>query len=132
MTKEEALKVVKDFGICFPNEVSDALEVLIPELADSEEDRIRKDIIALIKFALEDGSAVSPGSHTTKEEALAYLEKQKEQKSSDEYTIIGWPEIQAFMDLEGFDDNAALIDENDSMGIGSSTYLVSVDWLNSL
>ena len=43
-----------------------------------DDERIRKDIVALILFALEDGSAVSPGSHTTKEEALAYLEKQKE------------------------------------------------------
>lgn len=50
----------------------------------------------------------------------------------DEYTIIGWPDIQAFMDLDGFDENTTLIDPNDSMGIGSSTYLVSVDWLNSL
>lgn len=50
----------------------------------------------------------------------------------DEYTIIGWPEIQAFMDLEGFDENATLIEPNDSMGIDSSTYLVSVDWLNAL
>lgn len=50
----------------------------------------------------------------------------------DEYTIIGWPEIQAFMELDCFEDNATLINENDSMGIGSSTYLVNVDWLNSL
>jgi len=50
------------------------LIVVIPD----EDERIRKDIVALIKFALEDGSAVSPGSHTTKEEALAYLERQKE------------------------------------------------------
>ena len=50
------------------------------EPAESEDERIRKDIIALIKFALKDGSAVSPGSNTTKEEALAYLEKLKEQK----------------------------------------------------
>lgn len=41
--------------------------------------RIRKDIIALIKFALKDGSAVAPGSRTTKEEALSYLEKQKDE-----------------------------------------------------
>lgn len=50
----------------------------------------------------------------------------------DEYTIIGWPDIQAFMELDGFGDNATLINENDSMGIDSSTYLVRVDWLNLL
>jgi len=58
------------------------LEFVFPQLKESEDERIRKDIVALILFALEDGSAVSPGSHTTKEEALAYLEKQKEQKPS--------------------------------------------------
>lgn len=50
----------------------------------------------------------------------------------EDYEIIEWPEIQYFMDIEGFDDNATLIEENDAMGIGSSTYLVSKDWLKSL
>lgn len=53
---------------------------VILEPKESEDERIRKDIVALIKFTLEDGSVVSPDSHTTKEEALAYLERQKEQK----------------------------------------------------
>ena len=52
---------------------------VILEPKEGEDERIRKDIINLIEFALKDGSAVSPGSRTTKEEALAYLEKQKEQ-----------------------------------------------------
>ncbi len=51
-----------------------------------EDEKIRKDIIAFIKFALKDGSAVSPGSSTTKEDAISWLEKQEEQKSS------GWSE----------------------------------------
>lgn len=50
----------------------------------------------------------------------------------EDYEIIEWPAIQAFMDLDGFDKNATLIEENDDMGIGSSTYLVSKEWLNSL
>lgn len=50
----------------------------------------------------------------------------------EDYEIIGWPEIQAFMDLEGFDENATLIEENDAMGIGSSTYLICKDWLEQL
>lgn len=49
-----------------------------------------------------------------------------------DYEIIEWPDIQAFMDEEGFDANATLIESNDSMGIGSSTYLVNKEWLNSL
>ena len=78
MKREEAIKILKELhdGALFS--VRNALETLIPELAESEEERIRLDIVALINFALEDGSAVSPGSRTTKEEALCYLEKQKE------------------------------------------------------
>lgn len=43
--------------------------------------RIREDIISLIKFALNDGSAVSPGSRTTKEEAIYWLDKQGDMAS---------------------------------------------------
>jgi len=50
----------------------------------------------------------------------------------EDYEIIGWPEIQELMDKEGFEDNAALIEPNDNMGIGSSTYLVDNEWLESL
>ena len=42
----------------------------------------------------------------------------------DDYIIIGWPEIQYIMDLKGFAENTTLIEPNDFMGIGSSTYLV--------
>lgn len=45
------------------------------------------------------------------------------------FEIIGWPEIQELMDVEGFEENATFITPNDSMGIGSSTYLVSKEWL---
>lgn len=48
-----------------------------------------------------------------------------------DYEIVGWPEIQWIMDEEGFEENATLIEPNDSMGIGSSTYLVNKEWLNS-
>ena len=50
----------------------------------------------------------------------------------EDYEIIEWPEIQYYMELEGFEDNATLINQNDAMGIGSSTYLVSNEWLKSL
>lgn len=50
----------------------------------------------------------------------------------EDYEIIEWPDIQAFMDLEGFDNNATLIEPNDNMGIGSSTYLINKEWLESL
>ena len=49
----------------------------------------------------------------------------------EDYEIIGWPDIQDIMDKEGFRFNATLIEPNDSMGIDSSTYLVSKAWLDS-
>jgi hypothetical protein len=49
----------------------------------------------------------------------------------EEYEIIEWPEIQFYMDKEGFEENATLITPNESMGIGSSTYLIKVEWLKS-
>lgn len=45
------------------------------------------------------------------------------------FKIVGWPEIQELMDVKGFEENATLITPNDSMGIGSSTYLVNKEWL---
>lgn len=50
----------------------------------------------------------------------------------EDYTIIGWPEIQAYMDEPGFSENSALITQNENIGVGSSTYLISNEWLNSL
>lgn len=49
-----------------------------------------------------------------------------------DYEIIDWPEIQYYMELEGFEANATLIEPNGAMGIDSSTYLVSKEWLKSL
>lgn len=49
------------------------------------------------------------------------------------YTIIEWPKIQDLMDLEGFEENAYLI--NDEKGIenfGSSAYFVNTSWLKEL
>lgn len=50
----------------------------------------------------------------------------------EDYVIIGWPDIQDIMDEEGFEENTTLIEPNDNMGIGSSTYLVDKGWLESL
>ena len=50
----------------------------------------------------------------------------------EDYTIIGWPEIQELMNEEDFDENATLIEPNDSMGIDDCTYLVDKEWLESL
>ena len=49
-----------------------------------------------------------------------------------DFEIIGWPDIQEYMEWSDFRDNAALIDSNEKLGISSSTYLVSKEWLEEL
>ena len=50
----------------------------------------------------------------------------------EDFEIVGWPDIQHLMMLDGFADNVTLIEPNDRLGIDSSTYLVSKKWLDSL
>ena len=48
----------------------------------------------------------------------------------DDYVIVTWPEIQFFMDKEGFDLNASLAnDEWVLEEYGSSAYFIRKDWL---
>ncbi len=60
----------------------EALETLVPELADSEDERIRKELIEFIKWSV-DRHFMREDFHQAKRpsEWIAYLEKQKEQKS---------------------------------------------------
>lgn len=49
------------------------------------------------------------------------------------YEVITWPDIQYFMDMPGFRENAYLI--NDSKGLddfGSSAYFVNSEWLKNI
>lgn len=49
------------------------------------------------------------------------------------YEVITWPDIQYFMDIPGFRENAYLI--NDSKGLddfGSSAYFVNSEWLKNI
>lgn len=50
----------------------------------------------------------------------------------EDFEIIEWPDIQTFMEIDGFEENSALIEPNENIGIGSSTYLVSKEWLRKL
>lgn len=69
---------------CFKN----TLENIFPELKESENKRILKDIIALLHFGLTDGSSVAPGCMTTKEQAIAWLEKQCEDKEINKFDVL--------------------------------------------
>ena len=83
MTKEEAIKILMGYSHT-PQERA-ALETLIPELAESEDERIRKAIIELIHRT--PSSAFESNAEfgfvgATHNEMLAYLEKQKENSKS--------------------------------------------------
>lgn len=65
MTREEAITVLKK--VVNPK-VKEAIETLIPELAESEDERIRKSLIRLVEQFMAD---------ERKEKTLAWLEKMR-------------------------------------------------------
>lgn len=84
MTREEAIKNIKLFftgiNIALSNKTKEALDVLIPELADSEDERIRKGLIEALKTSKTVGELKFILPESTREECIAYLEKQKEKE----------------------------------------------------
>lgn len=57
--------------------ITESLNYVFPELKEPNDERIRKALIGLLKFGFKDGSAIAPGANITKEDALAWLEKQE-------------------------------------------------------
>ena len=50
--------------------------------------------------------------------------------SSNDFTIVTWPEVQELMDLEGFNENSSLANsEFDLEKYGSQAYYVNKSWL---
>ena len=48
----------------------------------------------------------------------------------EKYEVVTWPSIQAYMNIEGFEDNSYLInDEKGMTKFGSSAYFVNCAWL---
>lgn len=78
MTREEAINIVRN--IYQTDAEKEALQALIPELAESEDERIRKTLINIVKGACNKYGIKYKGDEITEEKILAYLEKQKEQK----------------------------------------------------
>ena len=72
MTREKAIKIIKEFinGTCLHLVDQEALETLIPELAESEDERIRKEIVGVIQKHYPN----TPESYRW----ISWLEKQKE------------------------------------------------------
>lgn len=63
--------------------VGQMVEHIFPELKESEDERIRKGLIKAVSRVLEGHKLFSTDVTVTREEALAWLEKQGEQKSAD-------------------------------------------------
>ena len=78
MTREEAIKLVKRIkgAIVYTEEEKEAIETLIPELRESEDERIRK-CICMALTDVDEQRFKDFG--TTLKDCLAYLEKQKEE-----------------------------------------------------
>ena len=81
MNREEALKIVRDLyeKSLFLKKDKEAIETLIPELNESEDERTRKEIIQFFKDAANSKTRVV--NSNTFAEWATYLEKQKGQKS---------------------------------------------------
>ena len=84
MTREDAIKVIKQAMPTLWKETKEAIQTLIPELAESEDERIRKEMIEFLNQYKEDGLR---GVDITA--WIAYLKKQKEIASCgvDEFTL---------------------------------------------
>ena len=79
MTREEAIKIVKEFinGTCLHLVDQEALETLIPELAESEDERMIREIKRYIKEQGDKPTGL-PNGTVAVSDMIAWLEKQKE------------------------------------------------------
>ena len=77
MTREKAIKIVKEFinSTCLHLVDQEALETLIPELAESEDERIRQALIEGVR-------QIRCKNGITQEQMLAWLEKQKKHQEN--------------------------------------------------
>ena len=55
-----------------------------------------------------------------------------ETTDKERFTVVTWPDSQNLMELEGFEENSFLVNDNKGMDkYGSSAYFVRISWLNS-
>ena len=73
MTREEAIKKIKEAMPTLWKETKEAIQVLIPEFAESDDEKIRKEMIRYFTEMKKGGSAALPY-----DDCIAYLERQKE------------------------------------------------------
>lgn len=80
MEREEAIKIIEANCSCSDSKLREACAMFIPELRESEDERIRKYLIEELKASKSVGELKFSIPAHTKEKCIAYLEKQKEQK----------------------------------------------------
>ena len=76
MTREEAIRIIEANCSCTESKLREACAMFIPELRESEDERIRKAIIHL--FEVRSEAYLVEATGFKKEQFLAYLEKQKD------------------------------------------------------
>lgn len=83
MNREEAIKIVKSHYPANKQMLNEALEFLIPELKESEDEKIRKDLITFLDeiWHLGKNANFDKWDKSDCSNWLAWLEKQGEQKS---------------------------------------------------
>ena len=130
MTREEAIDIIRKniphLGIGAA-EMTDALEELIPELRESEDERIRKELIEFIKWSV-DRHFMREDFHQAKRpsEWIAYLEKQKEPNPAE------WSEEDEKIRNLAIEWAETMYGQFRFVDMGSTDFRKIVAWLKSL
>ena len=93
MNREEAIKIVKSHYPANKQMLNEALEFLIPELKESEDEKIRKDLITFLDeiWHLGKNANFDKWDKSDCSNWLAWLEKQGEQKPYERKDFISIP-----------------------------------------
>ena len=128
MDKKEALEIIRK-NCTDGSQLREACEVFIPELKESEDERIRKAILSRLKDAKDQGCNTYGGAKI--DECIAYLERQKEQKPTNSEKPKEWSEEDEdrrhdiLLTLEALRSSAGSTDT-------TIVYQHLIDWLKSL
>ena len=100
--------------------IKDHISAIYPEIAESEDERIRQDIITTLSIGVScDKSALHPGAHTTLKEAITWLKKQEEKPLK----FVGKGDIVAFYEeWEGKKRRGIMLVKNYDYGNGDMDY----------
>lgn len=88
MDRQEAIRIIKNNWPEGRQMLSEALEVLIPELAESDDEKIRKEIIDFLQETIDNiGESPNIWTMNNAKKWLTWLEKQGEQKPIKEHDV---------------------------------------------